>query len=690
MRRFLIPFAFFTLFTISFQAQILKRSEPNWLQEISISDDEIDLSEVSEGIYMLLYDTQVNVPEQTVYYRVTNKITDNVGIQDASTVTVSYDPSYQKLIFHKIDIIRNGQSIHKLDLSNFQEMRRELNAENYLYDGSMSAVMHISDVRTDDIIDYSYSIIGFNPIHKGLFSSSFYLNDINDMGTINVTILSKNELNYKSFNNSISPNIKKSNNVYIYNWQVTNPQKLDYEEYTPSWKFIYDSVFVSELNSWEDVANWGVDVYDIKGNLSNGIETKIKEIDTKHESVGSKIKATLDFVQDEVRYLGLESGIGSYKPFSPNTVFEQRFGDCKDKSLLMTTMLNKMGIEAYPMLVNTYLKQNIKELLPSPKFFDHCVVKVVDGNRNHYYDPTIANQGGDYDSTHFPDYRYGLVLKQNNNEFDEIKPYSENKIETFEEYAIDSIGKGGHLKVTTIYHEGEADNIRNYFKNNSLNAIKKEYEGFYSNYYFNVNSLKDPKIEDQEYRNIVKIFEEYKIDSLWQPMPERDNTIAVSFTPGSLLNSLYVPTKHARNSEISVVYPIIREHHIKVSLPQPWNIVNDKVFVTSPAFYYEWKVDYDRKNRVIDLYYYLKTLKDHVAVGEYNRYIQDVKRVDQSSAYSIFIPKDYSETLNFKASDGNNFIINAFVTIFKAIFFLAILIALALFIYWFTQKRSKS
>ncbi len=91
---------------------------------------------------------------------------------------------------------------------------------------------------------------------------------------------------------------------------------------------------------------------------------RIKAIETGYSTQGEKIAAVLNFVQEEVRYLGFESGLGSYKPFAPNQVFEQRYGDCKDKSLLMVTMLRKMGIEAYPVLVNTALKHNINAVLP--------------------------------------------------------------------------------------------------------------------------------------------------------------------------------------------------------------------------------------------------------------------------------------------------------------------------------------
>jgi transglutaminase-like putative cysteine protease len=37
------------------------------------------------------------------------------------------------------------------------------------------------------------------------------------------------------------------------------------------------------------------------------------------------------FVQDEVRYLGFEEGLNAHMPHTPLDVYNQRFGDCKDK-----------------------------------------------------------------------------------------------------------------------------------------------------------------------------------------------------------------------------------------------------------------------------------------------------------------------------------------------------------------------
>lgn len=681
----------FLLSTSSFFSQVLKENTPNWVDNINYVDTNIDKDDVSDGSFILLYDSQVNASKKVAYTRLATKITDNVGIQNASTINVSYDPTYQVLKFHTINVIRDGKIINKLNISNFQVMRRELNAEIYLYDGSLSAVMNITDVRSGDIIDYSYSIYGFNPLSKK-FSGSFYLNDVNPIGKVNISVLSKNKLAHKAFNTNTAPTITSINNLYKYKWTVNNTKKLDFEENTPSWKLIYDIIFISEYNSWAEVVDWGLDLYQVNTKIDNKLQSKINEIDRANKIQGEKIKATLDFVQNDVRYLGLEFGIGGYKPFTPNTVFERRFGDCKDKSLLMITMLKAMGIKAYPMLVNTSLKGTIKNILPSPKFFDHCVVKVIDDNNAYYYDPTISNQGGSYDSTHFPNYGFGLVLQKGNTSFDEIEPFSENKTEIFEEYTIDTIGKGAKLKVVSKYYESEADNMRNYFKNNSINAIKKEYEKFYSNYYFNVSSPSAPTFKDQKYSNIFEVYEEYKIDSIWEPMVEKENHIAVSFYPSSILNTLYIPNKEKRTSELAIVYPIIREHKIKINLPTQWGIKNEKLFVNSSGFYYEWKVNYDRRQKVIDLYYYLETQKDHISKDEFKKYLKDVKKVDQSTGYYLFIPKNRTESsISFDNSfDYDSNLFESIVNFVKVILLIGVLVVIALLIFWYYSNKKSN
>ncbi|WP_290696372.1 DUF3857 domain-containing transglutaminase family protein [Lacinutrix sp.] len=678
--------AFFTI-TVS-TAQVATSPVPNWINTIDYSlTPDISADDITQGTSTLFYDYQTHIPKQETYSKFVTKITDNVGVQDASSISVGYDPKYQKLTFHEIYILRDQEKIDKLQPENFQVLRRETNAENNLYDGSMSAVLNLTDVRTDDIVAYSYTILGFNPIHKGKFSHSYYFNNYESIGQISVTLFSKNELNYKAFNTDLKPEINTKNNLTTYFWNNKNTKRIEYEDNTPNWKLEGEIVYVSEYKSWEEVINWGIDTYTLNEKPNTALIKTIKNIEKSNKTEGEKIKAALEFVQNEIRYLGLEDGIGAYKPFTPNKVLNQRFGDCKDKSLMLSVMLKEMGIKAYPMLVNTSLKHTITEILPSPVFFDHCVIKVIDKDeREIYYDPTITNQGGTYDNVYFPNYKYGLVLKPNTKAFDTIYTAAVNMVEVQDEYFLEAVGKGAKLKVTTIYHENEADGMRNYFKNNSINSISKEYEKFYANYYFDIASLKNPEISDNEKENLFTVIEEYKIDSLWRPMEDKKGYIAAYFTPSTLQSILYVPNKKERKNEIDLYYPTIKEHKIKVHLPEAWDIEKSEQIISSKAFYYTDEVKYNNRKNILDLKYYLKMQNDYLETQDLSTYIKDAKKVNNALGYSIFIPESGTD---FDDLDSMDNLKDGLSTLLEMLVYAALIVSLLFALIYFLFYRVK-
>ncbi|WP_445748665.1 DUF3857 domain-containing protein [Polaribacter sp.] len=670
----------FTLFIyISFYSQVKKSKQPYWIENIEyIKKPEKNVNSIEHGLFALLYENQINEKTGESYYRFAKKITENVGVQSGSSIDILYDPSFESLTFHSIFIIRNGNYINKLENCEFQVIRRELNLENYIYDGSLSAITNLSDVRVGDILEYSYSIKGRNPIFNNNFSENFYLNDVEPIGKIHLSILTDKKLDFTYLNTNKKFKISTKSNSNYYHYTNTKINTLEFDENAPSWKLQYEMAFVTEFKSLEELVNWGLNVFDVNKILSKSLKEKINEIDKKNIKTGDKINDALNFVQDEIRYLGLESGIGAYKPFESNKVFEQLYGDCKDKSLLLVTMLNEMGIEAYPMLVNTYLKKTILDLPPSPSLFDHCVVKVIDKEEGvFFYDPTISNQGGNFDTVAFPDYEYGLVLKKGIKEFDEIYSLSNNNIEVIDSFEIKEIGKGATLKTTTIYHDIEADYMRSYFKENSINTIKNEYEKFYSGYYFNIKSKYSPKYEDDIINNKFTTFEEYVIDSIWKK-DISNNQLYINFDPYSITNSLSMPNKRERNQPFALPYPLTKTHKINIKLPEKWNISKDSYRINSPILFYDYVIKYKEKENLIELTHYIKTHKDHVTNEEFDEFYENLKKINNNIVFQIYIPNSFN---NFKSKD----LIEYFGII---IFILVLVIAvfLALITYKFDPK----
>ena len=158
---------FFFIYLLSLSplltAQTATKTEiPKWVTKINLTDSN---REKQEGAFnYLLIDIQDNLikNEQFVHYVV--KILNGDGVQELSDISASYDPEFQTLEFHTINILRNGELIEKLANSSINSYQRETNLERSLYDGSLTSVVNLTDVREGDIIEYAYSIKGFNPV----------------------------------------------------------------------------------------------------------------------------------------------------------------------------------------------------------------------------------------------------------------------------------------------------------------------------------------------------------------------------------------------------------------------------------------------------------------------------------------------------------------------------------------------
>ena len=86
------------------------------------------------------------------------------------------------------------------------------------------------------------------------------------------------------------------------------------------------------------------------------IKQKVAELTASTPSSIGKIRALANFVQDDVRYVAIELGIGGYQPHPASEVFSHRYGDCKDKATLLSTMLKEIGVESYYVIINTYAR----------------------------------------------------------------------------------------------------------------------------------------------------------------------------------------------------------------------------------------------------------------------------------------------------------------------------------------------
>ncbi len=100
------------------------------------------------------------------------------------------------------------------------------------------------------------------------------------------------------------------------------------------------------------------------------------------------INRILARMSDEVRYTGMELGEGGLIPRTPAETLKRRFGDCKDKAVLLTALLRASDIPAYVALLNAGEDDpDVEESLPGFGLFNHAIV-IVPGAPALWIDPT--------------------------------------------------------------------------------------------------------------------------------------------------------------------------------------------------------------------------------------------------------------------------------------------------------------
>lgn len=128
-----------------------------------------------DGMRYILHERQNNWAAEEQYTRNVALLENDSGVQNAGKLDVQFNPAYQELIFHTIRVMRDGQSIDKLDLSNIQVIQSEAELEAHTVTGIKTADVSSSLCAGPGLRDCfcggRYLVGGLNAGRNGLRSS---------------------------------------------------------------------------------------------------------------------------------------------------------------------------------------------------------------------------------------------------------------------------------------------------------------------------------------------------------------------------------------------------------------------------------------------------------------------------------------------------------------------------------------
>jgi transglutaminase-like putative cysteine protease len=160
---------------------------------------------------------------------------------------------------------------------------------------------------------------------------------------------------------------------------------------------------VAAQDGWRSVGEWYDKLSRERLAATPEITAKAQELAAGKADFYDKTEVIAEFVQKQIRYFAIEMGVGGYQPHFANDIFRNRYGDCKDKATLLSSMLSTVGIHAALLMVDdrrgvidpeapSIVGNHMVSAIEVPKGYNspklRSVVTAKTGRRYLIFDPT--------------------------------------------------------------------------------------------------------------------------------------------------------------------------------------------------------------------------------------------------------------------------------------------------------------
>ncbi len=615
---------------------------PSFVTEYDFVESEQSIFDPVEGVSHLLIDAQLNntaeVPEN--YMRVVKKISSQAGLGVGSQIILVFDPSYQQLNLTHVDIIRDGRRSKWNKKLSIDVVRQSGLFYHDALQAYESAIVVLDGLKVGDIIDYGYVVSG----KQSDFGGRFAVNIITDFGVpaerYTFRALWRGRVNFKKV--GLAANIKRSSKNGVSVLEIP-AQPLD----TIAGKdpFFYsnaDSAYftLSDFGAWSDIGAWGEKLFQI--GRSSAVAEIAQRIEANNKTVDEQIIAALRYVQEEIKYVAPKFGEGGYTPLPVEAAISEGVGDCKAKTLLFISLLNELGVEATPALVNTVNGLYLRDKIPSPTLFDHVIVGVPHQGDTLWLDPTIINQGGDLDNIAGVDFGFALPLTRRTHvlkKMSSFEPTPEPEIIAHEVIDLsDGAYAPGSLKATMTIRNRSADTFRSILNEIGEEYAKRHLYGVYA--HFGSFEISNFEVNDDREKNIIQFSYNVTMDQPFYSEPER-NRRTFTFSAHSITPILPDFGKATPADELIYTqhYSTI-QHEITVKLTKtiPWDFSNYRTGIRNSAFSYEEEMRFAENTLTINRK--LIPQKKYIQNDMYEPIFAEQKEMQNRLIYNIWAPLD--------------------------------------------------
>ena len=325
------------------------------------------------------------------------KLLNERGIQKYGDIAIPYQPNSQNIGVNIVRTIEPDGTVHLPPDEAFNDVTPPGLLSYNLYSDQMWRVISMVGLEPGVCIEYRVTledklenVTGNKTWITGGYN--FQSSEVTLETTFALRIPRDYDIQWKTDNFEIEPIVSyQEDDIVLYIWQSGEMPALKLEEGMPHINDITPRLSYSSIMSWDDVYKWYKDLAKGRYGSDEQIHETVEKLTGNLKTDEAVIRAIYHFVAKHIRYVGIELGQSAYQPSHATEVLQKQYGDCKDKTTLLISMLDIVGIAAYPVMLSISPYETVDTALPSLSQFNHMIAAIpTDKNNYIWLDPTSA------------------------------------------------------------------------------------------------------------------------------------------------------------------------------------------------------------------------------------------------------------------------------------------------------------
>jgi transglutaminase-like putative cysteine protease len=503
------------------------------------------------------------------------QVNDAAALAQVGHVTIPFNPQYQRLLLHRLRVLRDGLATDHAATAPLQLLQREAGLEQGVMRGVVTATLLVPDLRVGDTLQLVYTIEGENPIFGERYAgwAGWDQNHAVALRRVSLTMPAHRRITWRWVGDRPGPRPTPIETLHDglrrWQWEGRELAAVPFEPYLPRDAQPLRWLQFTEFASWREVAQWALQLFPLDAPLPAELDAQLHAWRAL-PSPERQVLHALQWVQQEIRYCSVSLGESSHRPQAPVEVVARRYGDCKDKSLLLVSLLRALGIEARPVLAAAQTRQGPLKLLPSPEAFDHVIVQVRLDGREHYLDATRLGQSGglDHIGQGMEDAAV-LVVAPDTDALSQVRSAHREQHfgnELHERYVLERFDDEARLDTEQHWHGLGAESLRAMLQRMDGAQLAQWALGRYERRHPGVRLDGAPRIEHDAQRNRLTVHARYRVPGAAQ---RHDGEWSLRFVAANLHGAFVLPESLARTMPLMVPsYPGRLHYSVEVLWPE--------------------------------------------------------------------------------------------------------------------------